>query len=567
MSPPTSALSSTAGESQQHKCEVCTSVFASSHGLLIHKSKKHQVKVMFLQVVANHVFEQIFGKNRSRNQKKLQAVKRRTTRQVIPWSSSSEFMEYLFFLKASCGLSKFQMENILEMMRCISISKIPVRMIPRDTRTLIEHSNGRKEVKKHVFEISVGRESREAIFHYFDPRDELAELLEMFPNSFSHDPEHVSISGRREIQDGEFWRNVQEQFETYRPGITPVPVILYTDGTQVGNFSRKTAKPIYLTTGNFSLRQRMEHSRKRVIGYMPVFENTVGLDLKSKDFKRAKRELLQATWAFVIQLMGMNDIESSLLVQGKSFFPVMTFLCLDHPEAMLTSTVMDSPRTNHPCRMCLVENQNLHILRPYVDRSGPGRRYIIEGTDFSQHPENSPFNQDTIQTLHQSRGVSWMTPPCVMHTLAQGMSKYCINYVVHIVEHNGFQKNGNVDELDNIVVDYNPEIFVEYNSDSEADMSELDNYSDGFEDLQGDTKMEVEDAEHISGDGNSDLESEDDEPTLFDENVEDDSLSATTALMNQASKNVSKKKKRAFKFTTKSQVIVVLLSLIEIFWC
>jgi hypothetical protein len=60
--------------------------------------------------------------------------------------------------------------------------------------------------------------------------------------------------------------------------------------------------------------------------------------------------------------------------------------------------------------------------------------------------------------------------------------------------------------------------------------------------------MEVEDAEHISGDGNSNLESEDDETTLFDENVEDDSLSATTAVMNQASKNVSKKKKNAFKF-------------------
>jgi hypothetical protein len=463
-------------------------------------------------------------------------------RQVVPWKSHSDFMEYLFFLKASCALSKFQMERILEVIRCICISNMPVRMIPRDTRTLMERSTGHKEVKTHVFEIPVGQELRTAIFHYFDPRVELAELLEIFPMSPSHNAENVRTNGRREIQDGEFWRFVEEQFHMHMGDVLPVPVILYTDGTQVGTFSRKSAKPIYLTTGNFSLRQRMEHSRKRVIGYMPVFENTVGLDIKSKDFKKAKRELLHATWEFVIKHMGMDDIESPLFVQGRKFFPVMTFLCLDHPEAMLTSTVMDSPKTNFPCRMCLVGKQDLHVLRPYVDKSGPRKRHIIEGTDFAQHPEDSPFNQDTIQTLHQSRGVSWMTPPCVMHTLAQGLSKYAINHVVHLVEFNGYQKNGKIKESDNVLVDYDPQLFVGMNSDSESDSDMDDSHSisqENLEDFEGDidVNMEAEDVE-LSADGNSDVESD----------------AGTSTLRTQALKQVSKKKKRAFKFTTKTQV-------------
>jgi len=467
------------------------------------------------------------------------------------------FLAEMFYLKSTASLSAQQLELVLDTIRQCIQRGMRLQDVPMDSRTVSSAAwrfEGKKKVLHKDFEIDVPKEGVfKAVFQYFDPLEQFSDLLEQKPSAPRFDQSRVDHLGRKEIEDGDFWKHITRMFDnlnqTLDEPIIPVPVFLYTDGTTVGKVSVKSPKPIYISTGNYSIAERFLYENKRIIGFMPKFEEAG----KSEAFKAAKRKLQHEVWQFIIDAMKLNDECTKVTIKDKHYFPVLCLLALDHPEAMLVSGIKDSHKALYPCRMCLVRNKHMSILRPYSQVQGmeePGDRSIDTKNGFGEQPERSPFNDGTIsEYFHQRRGVFWMTPSCSMHTFAQGMSKYVKLWVTEIVKQNGFGKK--INQGDNKEIHYQPPDIQPFVPECDGE----DQNNAGTDENDRDAPIENADNEDVEmGDDNAD-ESE------VEETEEDltqlECLSTQIGQINTGETGEDfHPRKRPFGFTRQDQVII-----------
>ncbi|KAG7096157.1 hypothetical protein E1B28_006830 [Marasmius oreades] len=164
-----------------------------------------------------------------------------------------------------------------------------------------------------------------------------------------------------EMHTGDWWWEIQEEFEKSHSGATIIPVIISSDKTQVTLFRNKTAYPVYMTIGNLPkfIRRKPSRYAQILIAYLPTTKLT---QIKVKaSRRRILANLFHTCMSFVINPLipagkdGMNLSSGDGAVRRG--FPIFAGFVGDYPEQLLVTA-----RKNSECPVGDAERDELGDL-------------------------------------------------------------------------------------------------------------------------------------------------------------------------------------------------------------
>ena len=110
--------------------------------------------------------------------------------------------------------------------------------------------------------------------------------------------------------------------------------------------------PIYITLGNIPIWRRNKQDAKQLLGYLPILE-AANKDLVCDTFHKSLRHLLE------LIILLKDGIDLFINNENTWFYPRVSTIIADWPEAASFCLVYKSPNSNLPCHSCLVKRDNL----------------------------------------------------------------------------------------------------------------------------------------------------------------------------------------------------------------
>lgn len=136
----------------------------------------------------------------------------------------------------------------------------------------------------------------------------------------------------RDLNSGEWWERTQRDAP---PGVTVLPVMLYSDTTSVTHSGSQLAHPIMVTLGNFRWWIRQKDGGWRTAALVPTVGGSAALK-KTKDYKEFKMWLYHECYRRVLETLIRTHKEGGffLTVCGvqRLFLPVISFFSQDSLE-------------------------------------------------------------------------------------------------------------------------------------------------------------------------------------------------------------------------------------------
>ncbi|RHZ44360.1 hypothetical protein Glove_736g1 [Diversispora epigaea] len=118
-------------------------------------------------------------------------------------------------------------------------------------------------------------------------------------------------------------------------------------------FGTNNLRKYYVYVGG--IRRRNKSDAKQLLGYLPILKAKDKSEKKSKDFKKLVRLTFHNSMKFLLDpLFAEKGI--NLEVDNKTFwfFPRISTIICDWPEAATFSLVYKSTNSNFPCHFCLI---------------------------------------------------------------------------------------------------------------------------------------------------------------------------------------------------------------------
>jgi hypothetical protein len=129
-------------------------------------------------------------------------------------------------------------------------------------------------------------------------------------------------------------------------------IILYSDATTTDTLGKSQLHPIYVSLGNIPIWRRNKLDAKQLLGYLPILE-AASKDLVREVFHKSLRHLLEP----IISLK--NGIDLVVNNEKLWFYPRVSTIIADWPEAASFCLVYKSPNSNLPCHSCLIKRNDL----------------------------------------------------------------------------------------------------------------------------------------------------------------------------------------------------------------
>jgi hypothetical protein len=118
--------------------------------------------------------------------------------------------------------------------------------------------------------------------------------------------------------------------------------------------------PIYVSIGNIPTWRRNKPDAKQLLGYLPILEAANNSEKSSITFKNLVRSTFHKSLQYLLGLINIkNGIE--LLVGNKMiwFYPHISVVIADWPEAATFCLTYKSSNSKFPCHFCMVTRDNL----------------------------------------------------------------------------------------------------------------------------------------------------------------------------------------------------------------
>jgi hypothetical protein len=186
-----------------------------------------------------------------------------------------------------------------------------------------------------------------------------------------------------EQNTGLWWENAEKSLP---PGGKLLSLILYSDATNVDTLGKSQLHPIYILIGNIKNWRRNKPDAKQLLGYLPILKSSDNTEKQSDKFKNASREAFHKSLEVLLNPLTNDDgIDLTLNNETIWFFPKVSIVIADWPEAAVYCLTYKSSMSNYPCHFCLVMRDNLSNMNLQIND-------IISRThvDMQQH-----FNQNT----------------------------------------------------------------------------------------------------------------------------------------------------------------------------
>ncbi|RHZ69506.1 hypothetical protein Glove_283g12 [Diversispora epigaea] len=208
------------------------------------------------------------------------------------------------------------------------------------------------------------------------------EILKHFMFKYENSEEEKSYG---EQNSGNWWKYAEESIPS---SAFILSIILYSDATTTDTLGKNSLHPIYLSLGNIPTWRRNKEDAKQLLGYFPILSAKNKTEKESSDFKKLARKTFHDSIKFLLDPLFQGDGGVDFNIDGKDvwFFPRISTIICDWPEACTFSLTYKSANSNYPCHFCLVQKEDLIdirkdqlILRDHVNM----KEYFNNGTSNS----------------------------------------------------------------------------------------------------------------------------------------------------------------------------------------
>ncbi|RHZ74777.1 hypothetical protein Glove_219g125 [Diversispora epigaea] len=207
------------------------------------------------------------------------------------------------------------------------------------------------------------------------------------------------------------------------------------DAITTDTLEKNLLHPIYLSLGNIPTWRRNKEDAKQLLGYFPILFAKNKTEKESSDFKKLARKTFHDSIKFLLDPLFQGDGGVDFNIDGKDvwFFPRISTIICDWPEACTFLLTYKSANSNYPCHFCLVQKEDLIdirkdqlIFRDHVNM----KEYFNNGTSNSASLEQVDNYFWNIPNLN----IYTATVPDRMHHLDLGLFKYQIEFTTELLK-------------------------------------------------------------------------------------------------------------------------------------
>ncbi|RHZ51697.1 hypothetical protein Glove_475g37 [Diversispora epigaea] len=256
--------------------------------------------------------------------------------------------------------------------------------------------------------------------------DILKNLMFRYENSKIEDEKSYG-----EQNSGNWWKRAERSISNHANILS---IILYSDATTTDTLGKSSLHPIYVSLGNIPTWRRNKEDAKQLLGYLPILSAKNETEKKSSEFKELARETFHNSIKFLLDPLFQGD-GVDFNIDGKDiwFFPRISTIICDWPEACTFSLTYKSPNSNYPCHFCLVQREDLIDIR---------KDQVILRNHVNMK-EYFDSNTSKLAGLEQVNNYFWSIPnlniyaatvPDRMHHLDLGLFKYQIKFTMELLK-------------------------------------------------------------------------------------------------------------------------------------
>ncbi|RHZ84045.1 hypothetical protein Glove_86g99 [Diversispora epigaea] len=220
--------------------------------------------------------------------------------------------------------------------------------------------------------------------------------------------------------------NIPEEYENFDE-------ILPANATTTDTLGKSSLHPIYVSLGNIPTWRRNKEDAKQLLGYLPILSAKNEKEKKSSEFKELARETFHNSIKFLLDPLFQGDgVDFNIYDKDIWFFPRISTIICDWPEACTFSLTYKSANSNYPCHFCLVQKEDLIDIRKEVIL----RNHVNMKEYFDSNTSN-------LAGLEQVNNYFWSIPnlniyaatvPDRMHHLDLGLFKYQIEFTMELLK-------------------------------------------------------------------------------------------------------------------------------------
>ncbi|RHZ66447.1 hypothetical protein Glove_307g34 [Diversispora epigaea] len=278
-----------------------------------------------------------------------------------------------------------------------------------------------------VIENNLNNKAGNAIIKFFNKHSDLSQLLSLSKNIKTGRKfmDKMNISQLSYSKYCVFTHNSQDYFVHYRP--------IKNYATTTDTLGKSSLHPIYVSLGNISTWRRNKEDAKQLLGYLPILSAKNEKEKKFSEFKELACETFHNSIKFLLDPLFQGDgVDFNIDDKDIWFFPRISTIICDWPEACTFSLTYKSANSNYLCHFCLVQREDLINIRKEVIL----RNYINMKEYFNSNTSN-------LAGLEQVNNYFWSIPNLNiyaatvsdrMHHLDLGLFKYQIEFTMELLK-------------------------------------------------------------------------------------------------------------------------------------
>ena len=205
--------------------------------------------------------------------------------------------------------------------------------------------------------------NKEYFIHYYSIKECIKNILSnpKIIQHFVYNYQNLQFEGEKsygEQYTGNWWSNA----ETLIPNKAHIlSIILYSDATSIGTLGKSSLHPIYMSLGNIPIWRRNKEDAKQFLGFLPIISAN-STEKNSSEFKKLVRETFHNSIRFLLDPLFENASGIEFKVNGENiwFYPKISSIICDWPEACVFSLTYKLANANYPCHFCLVPKDKLN---------------------------------------------------------------------------------------------------------------------------------------------------------------------------------------------------------------
>ena len=142
-------------------------------------------------------------------------------------------------------------------------------------------------------------------------------------------------------------------------------IILYSDATITDLLGKSSLHPIYISLGNIRTWRKNKEDAKQLLDYLPILSANDKTESKFSEFKKLARETFHKSIKFLLDPLFNEENGIDFTINNKNiwFFPRISTVIGDWPEACTFSLTYKSANSNYPCHFCITHKDDLLSTR------------------------------------------------------------------------------------------------------------------------------------------------------------------------------------------------------------